>query len=711
MHGRTRRAVLGLIVVALTTMAAAVPAGADVANADRCEFLVPGECLLPFPSDHFTVADPATDTGRRLNFNVASMPVAAPVTLAPGFTTPGGPFDPTDINRNDGFSPGSQIVVRVPGLDNEEALRRTGATPITDIARYADREAPVVVINARTGERQPIWVEVDAHASSDATRALLIYPARNFDEGERYIVALRSLRDAAGKPIQAREPFRSYRDQIATGDPAVEARRAHMEDIFATLRRERIPRGTLYLAWDFTVASERSIAGRMLRMRDDAFAKLGDTNLADLTVQGDAPQFTASVQNFTADQNPDIARRVTGTVTVPCYVAPNCLPPAPGTAGKRMNDPDGDGLPDANGTYNAAYRCDIPRVSGVDGAAVRQLRPSLYGHGLLGSTNEMNQEQLRRLMQDHGFMFCGTKWIGIADEDQPFVGQVVTNWSFFPGMAARMNQGMLDFLYLGRLMIHPQGFAASPAFQNADGDSVIDTRRLFYDGNSQGGIMGGALTAVAVDNDRAALGVPGMNYSTLLPRSVDFNTLRTLNNLAYGDELERPVIYGLVQLMWDRAEADGYAHHMTSDPLPNTPAHEVLMHVALGDHQVAPISADVEARTIGAFTNRPGIDPGRSFEVDPLWGIPTIPSFATTPFAGSAIIYWDSGPFTAANPGGTPVPPTQNLPPTIGQDPHEFPRRSPAARQQKSDFLRIDGRVTDQCGGGPCYSNGWLGVG
>ena len=36
--------------------------------------------------------------------------------------------------------------------------------------------------------------------------------------------------------------------------------------------------------------------------------------------------------------------------------------------------------------------------------------------------------------------------------------------------------------------------------------------------------MGGSLTALAPDFDRAVLGVPGMNYSTLLRRSVDFDT-------------------------------------------------------------------------------------------------------------------------------------------------------------------------------------------
>ena len=45
----------------------------DVPTADRCEFLDPAHCLLVFPSNHFTVADPTTDTGLRVNFDPASL--------------------------------------------------------------------------------------------------------------------------------------------------------------------------------------------------------------------------------------------------------------------------------------------------------------------------------------------------------------------------------------------------------------------------------------------------------------------------------------------------------------------------------------------------------------------------------------------------------------------------------------------------------------
>jgi hypothetical protein len=80
---------------------------------------------------------------------------------------------------------------------------------------------------------------------------------------------------------------------------------------------------------------------------------------------------------------------------------------------------------------------------------------------------------------------------------------------------------------------------------------------------------------------------------------------------------------------------------------------------------------------------------------------------------------WDPGPPRQASPGGprgTNLPPTTNtLPPTEPppvseqEDPHEWPRRTPAARAQKSAFLQIGGLVIDVCGARPCYTIGWNG--
>ena len=142
------------------------------------------------------------------------------------------------------------------------------------------------------------------------------------------------------------------------------------------------------------------------------------------------------------------------------------------------------------------------------------------------------------------------------------------------------------------------GFSSDPAFQFG-GQSVIDHGNgLYYYGNSQGGIAGGALTAVEPDITRTVLYVPGMNYSTLLTRSVDFADYALVLYPSYPNESERPLLLAMIQMMWDRGEPDGYANHMTSDPLPGTPAHHVLIDMAYGDHQVSNVATEVEARTI-----------------------------------------------------------------------------------------------------------------
>ena len=59
---------------------------------------------------------------------------------------------------------------------------------------------------------------------------LIIRPARNFDEGERYIVALRNLkeRERQGRSSPARG-FRIYRDRITTGATPDRAPAQHFE--------------------------------------------------------------------------------------------------------------------------------------------------------------------------------------------------------------------------------------------------------------------------------------------------------------------------------------------------------------------------------------------------------------------------------------------------------------------------------------------------
>src|SRR3546814_601843 len=193
--------------------------------------------------------------------------------------------------------------------------------------------------------------------------------------------------------------------------------------------------------------------------------------------------------------------------------------------------------------------------------------------------------------------------------------------SLFPSLADWAQQGFVDFLVLGRALVHPDGMVTHTAFRGDDGSALFDPSELVFDGNSQGAIMGGALTALGVDFTRAVLGVPGMNYSTLLNRSLDWEgAYGELAYAFYPTKAEQQLLFALLQMLWDRGEANGYAQHMTADPLPGTPAKQVLLQAGYSDHQVTNLAAEVEARTIGATRIASDLPVCRHWARDPLFG-------------------------------------------------------------------------------------------
>ncbi len=627
-----------------------------------CERVDDAECFLPYPSSWSMVPDPFSDTGLRVDVDPRSLPP----------NTDGDPVIADEWMRNDGFSPGTPIMALLPGVD----LTQSGAPPITDIQASLLPDSPVVLLDADTGERHPVWAELDSHADGPEEAVLIIRPGVNLTEGHRYVVALRHLRDGSGELLEPVANFASLSGGDISSDPATEQRRAMLEQALTDLEADGIDRSSLQLAWDFTVASERNLAERLLWIRDDAFAQLG----------GAAPAFeiTAVTESLTDDTR----RTVHGTFEVPLYLT------GTGAAGSSFRYAPGDlgrhRLPARNGTYQARFQCQIPRAAfglGIPNPS----RLSLYGHGLLGDRGEVDAGNVRSFGQRHNITFCATDWIGMATDDIGNAARILDDISGMPTLADRSQQGILNTLFLGRLMKHPAGLIADPAFRSS-GQPLISTAQLAFDGNSQGAIMGGAATAVAQDWTRAVLGVPGMNYSTLLDRSVDFSAFLPIAEAAYPRRIDRLVGFAFVQSLWDRAETNGYANHLTDDPLPGTPAHQVLLQVAFGDHQVATVTAEIEGRTIGASAHEPALADGRHTDVDPLWGLPAV---GAPGFTGSVLVYWDSG---------TPAPPLGNVPPTTGADSHEDPRRMPAAQDQKEAFL-FDGIFLDTCSALPCLAD------
>jgi hypothetical protein len=653
--------------------AAAHSPGAD------CQPFAGRPCLLPFPNNLFTRPDRTSQTGLRVNLPAGAMPK----------NTSGQRAGVAPYDRADGFSPGSAAILHVPGLDNSAAFARTGAAGLLDMGRSRQRSQPIVIIDEQTGARQLIWSELDANAKTPQTTDLLIHGAKAFVNGHTYVVALRNLRTATGQLIGAPKWFQRLRDSRPL--PANErSQRARYAKIFAALARAGVRRSNLYEAWDFTVASRQNVTGRLLSIRNSAFAGLGDRKLADGKVAGRAPKYTIT---STKTISPQLSA-VLGTFDVPCYLI-RCGTTA--TTGFHYSSHKPDAVPTQRpgNVAVAPFECIIPSTAGNPSPA----RVSLYGHGLFGDYTEVEDPWVEELATEDNMVFCGTDWWGLTDQDESFAANVVSNLNLFPVIVDRLQQAVLNTLFLGRLMINPAGLESNPDFR-VGGHSAIDTSHLYYDGNSQGGIMGGVTLAVSPDVRRAVVGVTGMDYGNLLlPRSTDFTTFSEFLGLYYTDPSMYPVILDLLDQLWDRADPDGYAPYMTNHPLPDTPSHQMLMQIAYGDFQVSMYAGAAEARTIGVSAYEPALDPDRARDRNLFYGIPTIGHF---PFHGSAIEIWDSGP------GRVQEPPVGNVPPTASPtniDPHQNPRNTPAAQQQISDFLEPNGDVVDVCGAAPCHTS------
>lgn len=649
---------------ALKADLAATPAG--------CEVLSGRDCLLPFPSDAYTVADNSSSTGRRVNIPSGQLA-----------NTGGKTLDVTEWNRNDGFSPSTPILMHVPGMD----LSQTKLVDERNIEMSLTPDSPTVLVNLGSGQLVPHWAEIDSHATSPNDSLVIIHPAVSLGEAGRFAVAFRNVKDSSGQPVAPPLAFKALRDNNPTDIPVLEGRRAEMDALFSKLADAGVNRADTYAAWSFTVASADSLAGRALAMRDDAFGKLN----------GQAPTFTVT-ESESRDMQPGVARVVRGTFEVPLYLTDG------GAPGSRMAFDEASGKPASTGTYVANFVCSVPEKAVKDGKAV----PVVYGHGLLGSADEAASSQVQHTAGANNALYCSTDWIGMSRADIDNAVKALGDLSNFPTVADRLQQSLINVLYLGRLMIRPDGLGSVRQFQTDDGKNLIDTKSAYFDGNSQGAIMGGAVTALAQDWTKASLGVGGMGYSTLLNRSVDFDQYATVLRAAYPNTLDQQIAFGLLQMLWDRGETSGYVQHLTDRPYDLTPAHKVILTVAFGDHQVANITAFNIARTLKIPVATPIMAKDRQPAGDFFWNLSPIRKF---PLDGSALFVWDSG---------TLGPPIGNITPAMSDeyksecasvtdpkqppcaDPHEDPRRQPAVIDQKKAFFMAEGKVEDVCHDQPC---------
>lgn len=607
-------------------------------DAGVCDDADTADCLLPWPSDRFTRPDETTPTGVRID--LPSSPANADGT----------PIDVAEWNRNDGFSPAAIPMAVIADLDP----MASGLPPVTDIGASLAADSSLVLLDLDTGERVPAWAEIDQDDHEPGQAPLFIVPATSLREGHRHAVALRDLVTTDGAAVP-QSP--GYAAQLAAPDELT----AELIDGLAAVDLDA---AEMTVAWSFTVASSDSLSGRLRHMWNETKAELGDG----------APQFAID-----SIEPSGLGVVINGRFETPKYLTGN------GSTGNVLdNDGDPDGIPTRSGVMWTEFVCTMPAAASAD----RPAPVVLYGHGLLGSRGEALG--IGATGAAVGIGFCAIDWIGMSTADIPTVIEALGDLSGFRTQPDRLQQGHLAWLVLGRLLASDDGFARHTAFQDDGGGSIIDHDRLSFLGASQGGILGGAPSALAEDWEQVILAVPGLGYNLLLPRSIDFDEFAPLFEESYPDPLDRAIAREMMEMLWDRGENAGWAQHLTGDTYDGAPAKNVLVLAAFGDHQVANVSTDKLARTLGIDRVAPTLADARSTDVDPFFGIDPI---AELPHQGSGYLMWDFG---------TPAPPTDNIPPRAGEDPHGKLADVPAALQIVAAFIEPDGVIIDACGSDPC---------
>jgi hypothetical protein len=157
---------------------------------------------------------------------------------------------------------------------------------------------------------------------------------------------------------------------------------------------------------------------------------------------------------------------------------------------------------------------------------------------------------------------------------------------------------------------------------------------------------------------------------------------------------------------WDRADSNGYAHHITEAPFSGSKLSRVLINSPIGDQILTETAAELMQRSLDVKRHNPSIVDGRHIAVEPYLGIEPI---TTYPFEGNAVMHWDSGPFPIDGHDGTPLQRLENLPRNLGYDTHGMPIGQDSAWVQKATFWRT-GTVINVCGSVPCYADGYDGT-
>jgi hypothetical protein len=250
-----------------------------------------------------------------------------------------------------------------------------------------------------------------------------------------------------------------------------------------------------------------------------------------------------------------------------------------------------------------------------------------YGHGLMGSREEVFSDFLQKLGDRNGYIMMAMDWRGMSLFDLPVVIRTLVG-------SPDLSQAMRDNLI--------QGFANKLCLQHFSQNGMLDLEEfkfnnkliptltghppssVFY-GISQGGILGAGYISLAGKLiDRAILGAPGTPFALVLSRSTSFSDYDKLLLMNFYNNRHVRIMLSLLQMAWDSTEASGLQAKPVSESFP-----PLLLQAGLGDPEVPSIAAEYLARAMGASAL-----PGNPREI---FGVPIEPAATNETWLGPRV--------------------------------------------------------------------------
>jgi len=604
-------------------LAAAAGAGCGAPGpviAPGCNPLVGDDCLTPYPSSFFEVPDPSTPTGLR----VAVPDVAMPLQSS------GVRLSAARLNRLDGFSPSTPLVVYFKA--GVAAAELPGET---DLGASLDASARVQLYDLDSGERLPLWAELDLIADPTIAerQGLLIHPARRLLPQHHYGVALVALDDAAGHPLPTR--------------PAAPA-------LAAFLAAHGVTGDRLTLAWDFHTASDGAATSSLLHMRELTLARLAQGDLG----------YQVSQQIDAAAGDTVLLRTFTATIDVPSFLAD--------AGGRAPLVVDDRGLPQLRGIDQVAVSVVVPRCAATHGGPIPLV---IFGSGLfLGAKETLGYRAWQSVANDVCAVYAGTDWLGLAGADLPLAGEAAAaDLNLLFVITDRLQQAQMNALVMTRLLLSR---IKDDAALSTSGTPILDGSQVYYYGISNGGIQGAAFLALSPDVERGVLNVPGGEWSLMISRSTDFVSLKVLLTHLLPDPLDRQLAFALSQSEWDHSDAATWASHVIRQPIAGQAPKRVLVQESIGDAQVPNVATRILVRELGIPLLTPAITP--------VYGVDEQPGPLD-----SAYTQWDSNLM--------PRPPVGDIALPADNGAHNFIWPTALSAAQLRAFYKPDGQVTQVC--------------